>query len=124
MHGGETIPRSWVKDGKGKGTENGLVSGSEPTRNVESCQVQQPCPKELRHIQKQLLFTHLYTSIRICDPPESDITRILFLLVLSSARSLVSGGKSWIEADYGKPLIKDKKDLQLPGLLTKEQMQK
>ncbi|CAL1169845.1 unnamed protein product [Cladocopium goreaui] len=33
-------------------------------------------------------------------------------------------GKSWIEADYGKPLIKDKKDLQLPGLLTKEQMQK
>lgn len=35
-----------------------------------------------------------------------------------------SGGKSWIEADYGKPLIKDKKDLQLPGLLTKEQMQK
>jgi len=33
-------------------------------------------------------------------------------------------GKTWIEADYGKPLIKDKKDLQLPGLLTKEQMQK
>lgn len=56
-------------------------------------------------------------------------------------------GKSWIEADYGKPLTKDKKDwastestpkglitlrkgrneaqdLQLPGLLTKEQMQK
>jgi len=33
-------------------------------------------------------------------------------------------GTSWIEADYGKPLTKDKKDLQLPGLLTKEQMQK
>ncbi|CAK8989908.1 unnamed protein product [Durusdinium trenchii] len=33
-------------------------------------------------------------------------------------------GKTWIEADYGKPLMKGKKDLQLPGLLTKEQMQK
>ncbi|CAK8992952.1 Potassium channel AKT2 [Durusdinium trenchii] len=32
-------------------------------------------------------------------------------------------GTSWIEADYGKPLMKGKKDMQLPGLLTKEQMQ-
>mmetsp|Transcript_75185 Transcript_75185/g.179526 ORF Transcript_75185/g.179526 Transcript_75185/m.179526 type:complete len:236 (-) Transcript_75185:98-805(-) len=33
-------------------------------------------------------------------------------------------GKTWIEADYGKPLIKGKQDYRLPGLLTKEQMQK
>mmetsp|Transcript_75188 Transcript_75188/g.179536 ORF Transcript_75188/g.179536 Transcript_75188/m.179536 type:complete len:234 (-) Transcript_75188:73-774(-) len=33
-------------------------------------------------------------------------------------------GKTWIEADYGKPLMKDKKDMTFPGLLTKEQMQK
>ncbi|CAE7218951.1 trim71 [Symbiodinium pilosum] len=33
-------------------------------------------------------------------------------------------GKTWIEADYGKPLMQDKKGIQLPGLLTKEQMQK
>eukprot|EP00438_Fugacium_kawagutii_P017236 Skav227374 [mRNA] locus=scaffold1390:2387:22681:- [translate_table: standard] len=32
-------------------------------------------------------------------------------------------GKTWIEADYGKPLMKGKSDAQ-PGLLTKEQMQK
>ncbi|OLQ14244.1 putative vacuolar protein sorting-associated protein 13A [Symbiodinium microadriaticum] len=28
-------------------------------------------------------------------------------------------GKTWIEADYGKPLIEGKKDYRLPGLLTK-----
>ncbi|CAJ1338978.1 unnamed protein product [Effrenium voratum] len=33
-------------------------------------------------------------------------------------------GKTWIEADYGKPLMGDKKDMTFPGLLTKEQMQK
>ncbi|OLP96225.1 hypothetical protein AK812_SmicGene21569 [Symbiodinium microadriaticum] len=32
-------------------------------------------------------------------------------------------GKTWIEADYGKPLVEGKKDYRLPGLLTKEQMQ-
>ena len=32
-------------------------------------------------------------------------------------------GKTWIEADYGKPLMEGKKDYRLPGLLTKEQMQ-
>ena len=81
---------------------------------------------ELRQLQKQLLFTHLYTSIRICVPPESDHSDHIFFgaPIQCSITPHISGGKSWIEADYGKPLIKDKKDLQLPGLLTKEQMQK
>ena len=45
-----------------------------------------------------------------------------FLIDYGNSKNPEERGKTWIEADYGKPLMEGKKDYRLPGL-TKEQMQ-